>query len=119
MHLRVDSKNETLQFINSNPFEMVFYIVTRALEKALKIAKIKLNEHGLVVETPLNMHPKSGRKPGKGIDQRMWCWCSEPDDNEMMVECSSKKCHVKWYHAACVNMKCVDDVPHRWFCLFC
>lgn len=112
-----------------------FYLfsVTRALEKAMEIAKIQVNNEGIIIQNPLNRRrrllslpvltqqpkPAPRRHRAKSVvPEKLWCVCSGPDNHELMIKCDSKSCHVRWFHVACLGLS-NENITAKWFCPFC
>uniref|UniRef100_A0A1X7SP42 PHD-type domain-containing protein n=1 Tax=Amphimedon queenslandica TaxID=400682 RepID=A0A1X7SP42_AMPQE len=48
---------------------------------------------------------------------RLWCYCQEPEDEREMICCDEHTCRIQWFHVSCLHIR---QIPKgKWYCPDC
>ena len=48
--------------------------------------------------------------------EETWCFCGQVEFGKMIL-CDNAKCHIKWFHYSCINVKVAPK--GKWYCPKC
>ena len=48
---------------------------------------------------------------------KLWCYCQEPEDEQEMICCDEHTCCIQWFHVSCLHIR---QIPKgKWYCPDC